>query len=198
MGRIYNEEADWKTIHEAYGVTLKGKYADYEGSYADYSRVLTAISINGREIDLGYSHFIVAEKVPYIINIEDDKNLLCYLFSYTEMDDYEFEHFFTKEYNGSLWRHRARNHLADERIEEERLKKVAKRKANIDNQIAEFKTYAEKKKLRLVMEYDKAYFIKIDKRRYKDSDKVTDEMVLEFARKYPGNGIEIVEEREVV
>lgn len=200
MGRIYNEDKEWKVIHEAYGITLKGKYANYESAYSDYSKIITAISVNGRELDLGYAHFIVAEQTPYVINIEDDKNLLCYMFSRREkpMDDWEFENFFFKEYNGTLWRHRARNRLADERIREEEEKAQTKREAEKAKQIEDFKAYAEKKKLRLIMEYDKAYFVKIDKRRHKDSDKATDEMVLQFAREYPDNGVEIVEEREVV
>lgn len=199
MGLYYNKNAEWELIHSAYGTELKGKKGTWFSPFDGEQDVYTNISVNGREIDLG-NHAILVTGDSSVINMDADKDLLCYMFANmeTEMDDWKFEHFWTKEYFSSLWRHHTRNQMLNERLESERKVEQEKREAERQAKIDEIKAYAEKKKLRLVMEYDTAYFVKIDKRKHKNSEQATDEMILSFIRKFPGNGIEIVEERSIV
>ena len=197
---IWNPNAEWKTIHEAYGVKLEGKYAGYDSvSSPEITRCITAISVNGREIELGNNVIFAEDPTHHFINMEDDKDILCWYLAHTLlMDDYDYERFWVKEYHCHMWRHFAEQ--KKRRIEEhERLEReIEEREAQKAANIALYQAYADKKNLRLIVDGDTAYFVKIDKRRHKNADKADDAMVLNFARDYSGNGIEIVEEREVV
>ena len=198
MALYYNKNAEGELICSAYGTELKGKRGTWLSPFNGEQDVYTNISVNGREIDLG-NHAILVTGDSSVINMDADKELLCYMFAHKEkeMDDYEFEHFWTKEYFSSLWRYHTRNKMLNERLESERKIEQEKREAERQAKIDEIKAYAKKKKLRLVMEYDTAYFVKIDKRKHKNSEQATDEMILSFVRQFPGNGIEIIEERSI-
>lgn len=199
MGIIWNKNAEWKTIHEAYGIKLEGKYAGYDSvTSPEITRCITAISVNGREIELGNNCIFAENSTGHYINMEDDKDILCWHLAHTLMDDYDFEQFWTKQYHGYPWKHFALE--KKRRIEEHRRQEAEweAHKAKVDATIAEFRSIAERKGQRLIVEGDSAHFVKIDKRRHKDADKADDAMVLNFARTYPGNGIDIMETREVV
>ena len=191
--------SEWQTIHEAYGILLEGRYDIYDWSYKPASKVITHIRVNGREFELGNAHFILAEKEEGMINMEDDKGILCYFFSKAdEMNDYDWERFWTRSYTSPLWRSQALNWNQREIQDKANREAAEKRKAEREAAIEELQKYADKKKLRLIIEYDTVYFIKIDKKKHKDADAASDELVLMFAREYPGNGVEIVEERKVI
>lgn len=194
---IYNKNAEFQLIHEAYGVKLEGKYYSYESPWSDseYDTVIGVIKVNGREVNLG-GHEIVAFKCKGIINMEEDKDLLCNYFAHNkvdEMDDWTLEHFFLKEYHSCLWKYHTQQRILRERIEAENKKAAEERTAKRNAKIAEFQAYADKKGLRMIVDYDRAYFVKIDKRVHKNSEQAEDQLVLDFAQKYPGHGIEIKE-----
>lgn len=200
MGIIWNPNAEWKTIHEAYGIKLQGKYAGYDSiSSPEITRCITAISVNGRDLELGNRCIFAEDPTHRFINMEDDKDILCWYLAHTLLqDDYDYEQFWLKQYHNYPWKHFALE--KKRRIEEHRRQEAEweARKAKVDATIAEFQKEAERKGQRLIIEGDTAYFVKIDKRRHKGADKADDQMILKFVRTYPGNGIEIVEIREVV
>ncbi len=195
---IISEEREWKPIHFNYGIELNGIFGVYNSPFDGNRDVIVAISVNGRELYLG-NNFINASHEEGIINMEDDKDLLCYMFSYQEkpMDDWELEKFWIKEYKGSLWRSITRDRKL--RDEKERIMKEVEKERQLKREkvIMECKVYAEKKKLRLIIDNDNAYFIKIDRKWHKNADEVPDQTILDFIERYPGNGVEIVETREI-
>lgn len=193
MGRLYNKNRPIVDIHEAYGIKLRGEIDEYESCLEQCTReIIVRLWINDAEIDLGAS-WIYRNKEEGIINMEDDKDLLCYYFANNPREPWEMLKFFEKEYHNTIWRERARQMMFKERIDEEQRKKEEERKAKRQLWIQSCEEYAAKKKLRLIVDYDKAYFVKIDKKRHKNSDDVDDKTVLDFADKYPGNGVDIVE-----
>lgn len=117
MGIVYIKDAPVVTIHEAYGITLKGKYAHYDSIWSpEIDKCLIEIYVNDRKMELG-NNCIFATKCSHYQNIEDDKDILCYFFAHLdkEMDDWEFEQFFRKQYHNGLWRYRTRNKMFEER-----------------------------------------------------------------------------------
>jgi len=204
MGFIYGDKKqNWTLIHSAYGVNIEGKFGYYESIFGDPTeKVIERISVNGREFYLGNGHWIYADKVKGMINMEEDKEILCYYFAkmrpVAEIDDYEWESFWFKEYKNCLWRYHARNHMLNERLENERKVEQERREAKRQAQLDELKAYATKKKFYMIVSGDKAYFIKLDKRNADAPGKVDDAHILSFAQDYPGNGVDIVEEREVM
>lgn len=198
MGLYYNKNAEWELIHSAYGTELKGKRGTWLSPFDGEQDVYTDISVNGRELYLG-NHAILVTGNSSVINMEADKDLLCYMFAHREkeMDDYEFEQFWTKEYFGCLWRHHTRNRMLNERLENERKAEQEQREAKRQAQLDEFKAYAEKRKLYMIREYDTVYFIKLWGENKKAAGRVDDAHILDFAHNYPGNGCDIVETREV-
>lgn len=203
MGFIYGDKnQNWTLIHSAYGVNIEGKFGYYESIFGDSTeKVIERISVNGREFYLGNGHWIYADKVKGMINMEEDKEILCYYFAkmrpVVEMDDYEWESFWFKEYKNCLWKHHTRNRMLNERLENERKAEQERREAKHQAQLDEFKAYAEKRKLYMVREYDTVYFIKLWGENKKAAGRVDDAHILDFARNYPGNGCDIVETREV-
>lgn len=195
---IISEEKTWKPIHSAYGVDLKGQFGVYNSPFDGNRDVIVAISVNGRELYLG-NNFINAHHEEGVINMEDDKDLLCFMFSRREkeMDDWEFDRFFTKEYFHTLWRSKARDRKLLEEMEKAEAEVAKIKQLKREQSIAECKVYAEKKKLRLIIDHDNAYFVKIDRKRHKNADDVPDQTILDFIEKYPGNGVEIVETRKI-
>ena len=202
MGLVITKNAEWELIHSAYGIELKGKRGIYDSCFNGEEEVWTDISVNGREfrypMGMGGVH-IHNRAGDNIINMDSDKDLVCYMFAHREreMDDYEFEQFWRKEYFSPFWKHHTRNRMLRERQEEieraEQEKREAERKAELDK----LKAYADKKKFYMIVSGDKAYFIKLDKRNADAPGRIEDSRILQFAQDYPGNGVDIVEEREV-
>lgn len=189
-----------REIHSAYGVSLKGEIQEYTWYYGGTDDVIMRIWVNEREVYLGHQHFIIlSDPSGQRINMEADKDLLCYWLSKNPKTDEELETFFLKEYHRCLWKHFAQQWMFKERQDEELERIAARAKEKRDAQLDELHKYAEKKKFYMVVQYDQIYFIKYDKRKYKaeDLDKVGADNVLKFARDYPGNGVDIVEERRL-
>ena len=204
MGLIYGDKnQNWTLIHSAYGVNIEGKFGFYQSPFGDPTeKVIESISVNGREFYLGNGHWIYADKVKEMINMEEDKDLLCYYFAkmrpVSGMDDYDWENFWFKEYKSCLWKHHAQNCMLNERIEAERKVEADKRKAREQKILNEYKAYAKKKKLYMIREYDTVYFLKLTGENTKAPETVDDIHILQFAKDYPGNGCDIVETKEVV
>lgn len=118
MGIIWNKNAPIKEIHSAYGIKLKGRVMGYESIWSpEITHIITELWVNERFIDLGNAHSIFAEdKTGRFLNMEKDKDDLCYWLAKNEMDDWELEQFFSKQYTSSLWRCRVRQMKMRERI----------------------------------------------------------------------------------
>lgn len=119
MGIIWNKNAPVREIYSAYGITLKGVYMGYESVWSarNVNEVITTLYINEREVELGNGHCIfAADETGQFINMEKDKDDLCYWLSKNEMDDWELENFFYKEYTSCLWRCRVRQMKMRERM----------------------------------------------------------------------------------
>ena len=115
MGRLYNKDMPVETIHNAFGITLRGEIDGYYSFLSpEVKRTVVRLWINDIEIDLG-ANDILRDKNPNLINIEDDKELLCYWLSLHPMNQWQLEQFFTKEYKGTLWRHKARIKILENR-----------------------------------------------------------------------------------
>lgn len=189
-----------REIHNAYGITLKAEIQEYTWYYGGTDDVVMRIWVNEREVYLGHQHFIIlSDPSGQRINMEADKDVLCWYLARHPMNDLELEDFFLKQYHGTLWKYHAQNRMFKERQDAELERIAAKAKAERDAQLDELHKYAEKKKLYMIVQYDQIYFIKYDKRKYKaeDLDKVGADNVLRFAQDYPGNGVDIVEERRL-
>lgn len=203
MGLIYGDkEQNWTLIHSAYGVNIEAKFGYYQSPFGDPTeKVIESISVNGREFYLGNGHWIYADKVKGYINMEEDKDFLCYYFSkmcpVCEMDEYDWENFWLKEYKGCMWKHHVQNRMLNERLEAERKVAFEKQKAKEQELLDSFKAYADKKKLYMIREYNTVYFLKLTGKNKKAAGSVDDKQILQFARDYPGNGCDIIETREV-
>lgn len=200
MGVIFDKNAKWELIHEAYGIRLEGKFAGYESVFSpEIRRCITDISVNGRQFYLGNNCIYAEDKTGQYINMDADKDILCWYFAHLdkEMDDWEYEHFWLKEYHNAFWKHRALQRKQREAEQERNRIAAEEREAERQKVIADFQAYANKKKLRMIIADDNAYFIKINKRIHKNADEAADDLVLMFAKEHPGNGVEIVETREV-
>ena len=187
-----------REIHSAYGITLKGdiqEYTWYDGRVDD---VIMAIYVNEREVYLGHSFFIIlSDPSGQRINMEADKDVLCWYLAHHPMNDQELEDFFLKEYHHTMWKNHARNQMFKEKQDVELERIAARAKEKREAELDEMHKYAERKKLYMIVQYDQIYFIKYDKRKYKaeDLDKVGADNVLKFAQDYPGNGVDIIERR---
>lgn len=187
-----------REIHSAYGITLKGEIQEYTWYDGKVDNVIWRIWANEREVYLGHSFFIICEDpTNQRINIEADKDVLCWYLAHTPMTDEELEDFFIKEYHHTLWKYHARNRMFKERQDAENTRLAEERKAKHEAEMNEIKAYADKKKYYVIVEYNDVYFIKYDKRKYKaeDLDKVGADRVLQFAKEYPGHGVDIAERR---
>lgn len=189
-----------REIHSAYGITLKGEIQEYTWYYGGTDDVIMRIWVNEREVYLGHQHFIIlSDPSGQRINMEADKDLLCWWLAHNPKDDRELEEFFLREYHHSMWKHFARNQMFKERQDAELERIAERRKAKETEQMEEMQAYADKKKYYLIRKYDDIYFIKYDKRKYKaeDLDRVGADVVLQFAQEHPGNGVDIAEERRL-
>lgn len=187
-----------KTIHSAYGVTLKGEYGTYTWFDGRVTDVIYAIYINDRKVELGNRDFIIAEdKTNQYINMESDKDLLCYFFAHHDLDDWELENFFAKEYKSSWWKHRTQDMQIRERLDNQRKAEQERREQNKAKQIAEVLEYANKKNLHVVMLYDDMYLLKVSQNNLDAVKCLPSDMVIEFAKEHPGNGCDIVEVRRL-
>lgn len=109
MGRLYNKIMPIETIHEAYGITIKGEIDGYSSFLSpDIKRTVVRLWINDTEIDLGANDIFRDKNQNSLINIEDDKEILCYWLSLHPMDQWQLDQFFIKEYKSTLWRYKAR------------------------------------------------------------------------------------------
>lgn len=187
-----------REIHSAYGITLKGEIQEYTWYDGDVDDVIMRIWVNEREVYLGYNFFIICSDLTnQRINMEADKDVLCWYLAHNPMTDEELEDFFIKEYHHTLWKYQARNRMFKEKQDAEYERIAARAREKRESEMNEIKAYAEKKKYYVIVEYSDVYFIKYDKRKYKaeDLDKVGKDKVLKFAKEYPGHGIDIAERR---
>ena len=126
---IYGDKnQDWTLIHSAYGINIEAKFGYYESPLGDSTeKVIEEISVNGRSVYLGNGHWIYADKVKGYINMEEDKDDLCYFFSkmhpLSEMDDWKLENWFTKQYKNSIWK----SHVRNRKIEDQRCQEMERR-----------------------------------------------------------------------
>lgn len=199
MGRLYKANRPIVDIHEAYGIKLRGEIDEYESVIDRCTReIIVRLWVNDIEIDLG-ADWIYRNKENGYINMEDDKDQLCYWIANTDYTPWELHQFFTKEYNGCLWRSRTRDMEMRERQKKEWEREAKEREAKRNKEFEECKAYADKKKLYMIVEHETVYFIKATGKNKEiiESGKADDKMILDFARNYPGNGCDIVETREV-
>ena len=188
-----------REIHSAYGVTLKGVYDDYHWYDGSVDEVIMEIYVNDQRVYLGSGHFIISEdKTGQRINMEDDKDYLCYWLSTHKMDDYELENFFLKQYHGSVWKHFARQQMMKEKMDAVHKADAERRAKERQSQIDEAEEYARKKKLHVIRKYDELYLVKLSGKNKDCVGRVTDDQILQFAKEYPGNGVEIVEKRSLM
>ena len=188
-----------REIHSAYGITLKGEYQEYRWYDGRVDDVIWRIFVNDVAIYLGNGHFIINEdKTDQYINMQKDKDLLCFWLSRNPMDYWQLEEFFTKEYTSCWWRYKAQNLQISERIAEQRKKEAEARNEREQKQIISMQEYADKKHLYMIRDYTKVYFLKLDKKNAKAIGSIDDKLILEFAKNNPGHGCEIVETKEVV
>ena len=191
-----------REIHSAYGITLKGEYEVYHWYDGRDDDVIWRIWVNDREIYLGRGHFIISEdKTEQYINMESDKDLLCYWLSKNPMDDYALDRFFTDSvggYRSCWWRSHARDRMLRDRLEEQRKAEADARKSAEEIQMAAYKAYADKKNLYMIRDYNVVHFLKLNKKNAKAIGVLDDDVILEFAKNYPGHGCDIVETKEVM
>lgn len=199
MGRLYKANRPIVDIHEAYGIKLRGEIDEYESVIDQCTReIIVRLWVNDIEIELD-ARGIYRNKENGLINMEDDKDLLCYWIANTDHTPWELHQFFTKEYTGCLWRSRARDMQMRERQRKEREIETKEREAKRNKELEECRVYADKKKLYMIVDGETVYFIKLTGKNKEivDSGNANDKMILDFAHDYPGNGCDIVETREV-
>lgn len=187
-----------REIHSAYGITLKGEIREYEWYDGRRDDVIYKIWVNEREVYLGYNFFIIcSDPSGQRINMEADKDVLCWYLSRHSMNDQELEDFFLKQYHGTLWKYHARNQMFKERQDAELERIAAKAKERREAEFAKIKEYADKKKYYMIRDYDTIWLIKLDKQRRKEIEEgnVADDVVLKFAKECPGHGCDIVERK---
>lgn len=187
-----------REIHSAYGVTLKGEIQEYTWYDGKVDDVIYTIWVNEREIYLGYSFFIIlSDPSGQRINMEADKDVLCWYLAHNPMNDQELEDFFLKQYHHTLWKYHARNEMFKEKQEAEEKKRAEMRRERREAELAAIKAYAEKKNYYMVRDYDSIYLIKLDKQRREEVENgnVADDVVLRFAKECPGHGCDIVERK---